>query len=86
MNNIKRWFVMPYLLLCLVAIIHCSIQLILGLVQGNPAGLLPWLGALIAIAPMVGFMMWLGFAGVSGTSRYLPLQLSCAWVGSALAL
>ena len=81
MNKIKRSIIMPYLLLCVGATVHSSIALLINSEQP-----MAWLGAIIAVAPMAGFMVYLGFSGAYRTSRYMPIQLICSWIGSGLAI
>lgn len=79
MNKLKRYYIMPYLLVCLVATIHSLVMLV------RDDDKLAWFGSLLAIAPMLGFMLYLVKSGRSTTPRYMPLQLSCAAVGTLIA-
>lgn len=72
---------MPYLMCCMAATLHGIVS---WLVTGGLS--LAWLGALIAIVPMLGFMVYIAVAGVGHTSRYMPLQLFTALLGTALAV
>jgi peroxiredoxin len=78
-NKIKRVAIMPYLLLCALATLHSSFALISG--TSTP---LAWAGALLATAPMLGFMIYLALSGKSSTSRYMPWQLGSAVTGAGL--
>ncbi len=80
MNTLKRYFVMPYLLACLVAGVHA-----LWRVATDEQLSLGWLGAAIALWPMLGFMIYLALSGSARTSRYMAPQLAGALVGGALA-
>lgn len=79
MNKIKRNIIMPYLLACLLGTLHCLVMLFI-----SDGDWLAWLGGLVAVAPMLGFMMYIGKGGVSSTSRYMPIQLVGALLGSTL--
>ncbi len=81
MNKIKRVIIMPYLLLCIIAILHSLAMLIFSDQKS-----LAWFGVIVALVPMVGFMGYLGASGVGRTSRYMPVQLISALLGSALVL
>jgi peroxiredoxin len=81
MNRFKRLFIMPYLLGCLLATAHALAVIIW---QAGSVSL-AWYGTLLAVVPMVSFIIYLGKAGVSSTSAHLPWQLVCAWAGTALA-
>ena len=72
---------MPYLLLCILAILHSLVMLVF-----SKENSLAWFGVLIALIPMVGFMAYLSVSGVGRTSRYMPIQLTAALLGSALVI
>ena len=79
MQTLKRFFVMPYLLACLLAAAHSLWQLAVA-----DEFALAWLGAVIALLPMLGFMAYLALFTPARTSRYLWPQLLAALVGAAL--
>ncbi len=80
-NRLKRFFVLPWLLLCSTAVLH-------GLWRAVVAGKLSiaWLGALLAVVPVLLFMLMLARGSAPRTSRYLPIPLGLAVAGSLLAL
>lgn len=80
MNKLKRIFVMPYLLACLVAGVHSGWHLFT-----DEQLSLGWLGAAIAVWPMLGFMGFLAVAGRARTSQYMWLQMVAALIGAGLA-
>ena len=79
MNKIKRAVIMPYLMLCIIAILHSLVMVLLSKQHS-----LAWFGVIVALVPMVGFMAYLGASGTGRTSRYMPLQLTASLLGSAL--
>lgn len=81
MDKLKIYFVMPWIMLCLVATVHSVVAIIF---YQHVA--LAWYGALIATAPVLGFFYWVSTANAGRTSKHMPIQLSCAWVGAGLAL
>lgn len=80
MNQLKRFFVMPYLIACLVAGVHSLWHLLT-----DDTLSLGWLGAAIAVWPMLGFMGFLALSGRARTSQYMIVQLSAALLGAGLA-
>lgn len=81
MNKIKRALIMPFLIACLLASLHS----LFGIITSQ-TDQLAWIGSFIAVAPMFGFMIYLGKGGVSHTSRYMPIQLISAVIGSLIVL
>ncbi|HCS29532.1 MAG TPA: hypothetical protein DIW43_18905, partial [Spongiibacteraceae bacterium] len=66
MQTLKRLFVVPYLLACLLAGAH-SVWHILSAEQVA----LAWYGAAVALLPMLGFMVYLAIVPTARTSRYM---------------
>ncbi|MBN49742.1 MAG: hypothetical protein CMN85_09390 [Spongiibacteraceae bacterium] len=81
MQTLKRLFVVPYLLACLLAGAH-SVWHILSAEQVA----LAWYGAAVALLPMLGFMVYLAIVPTARTSRYMWIQLSGALLGGGLAV
>ncbi len=79
--QLKRAFVLPWLALCALASAHSlwSIAVLIPTLQ------LGWLGAFIATAAPLLFMIRLAKTKKARASSYLPLELSAALLGSALA-
>lgn len=80
MQTLKRIFVMPYLLACLLAAGHS----IWHIVTGEQVAL-AWYGAAVALLPMLGFMVFLAVVPTARTSRYMWIQLCGALAGAGLA-
>lgn len=81
MQTLKRLFVVPYLLACLLAAGHTLWQI----ATADPVAL-AWYGAALALLPMLGFMVYLAVFSTARTSRYLWIQLAGALLGGALAI
>lgn len=77
----KRFFVLPYLLLCTAASLHCAWQLLWG--QGFN---LSWLGAWLAVTPVPIFVVMLYGAAFPQPGRFIVIQLITAMVGAALVV
>jgi peroxiredoxin len=80
MTALKRYFPIPYLMIAMVAIGH----IVTHLVRAESVGL-AWVGALIAIAPLVSFMSSLMLVKRPRTWRNQPLMLALAVVGTAVS-
>lgn len=81
MDRLKSYFVIPWLLVMVFAIIHASIAVVF-----YEQVALAWYGILIGFVPMLGFFVWVMRADVSSTSRNLPIQVLASCVGMALAI
>lgn len=81
MQTLKRLFVVPYLLACLLAAGHSLWQI--ATLDQVP---LAWYGAAVALVPMLGFMVYLAAFSTARTSRYLWIQLVGALLGGGLAI
>ena len=80
MNQYKKWYILPWLGLCFVAEIHSLV--VLAFINFD----LAWLGAFIATAPITAFFTWVGFAKPARTSKHMPIQQACVWIGVVLVL
>jgi peroxiredoxin len=81
MTRFKRYFPIPYLIVGVVAIGH----IVTHLVRAESAGL-AWVGALIAIAPLVSFMSSLVLIKRPRTFRNQYLMLGVVLLGTVMAL
>lgn len=81
MSALKRYFPIPYLILGTAAIAHVVLQL----VRSPDAGL-AWVGALVAVVPLVSFMLSLAVIKRARTFRHQYLILALAVVGTAMSL
>lgn len=81
MTRFKRYFPIPYLIAGMVAIGH----ILAHLVRVESAGL-AWVGALIAIVPLVSFMSSLVLIKRARTFRNQYLMLAAALLGTAMSL
>lgn len=79
MDHWKPWFMAPYMLLTMIAVIH---SLGLLVVQGS----LRWAAPLIACLPLLVLMGWFVFAGQARSSANLPGVLIPALVGGLLSI
>ncbi len=80
MNKIKRIWITPYLTLTGFALAHAAYHI-------ATAGLsIAWLSVIVSCGPMMAFMAYLFVAGVSRTSRNMPLQAVGAGVGAIMAI
>jgi len=79
-DALKRYFPIPYLMLALAAIGH----IVVHLVRSPEAGI-AWVGALVAIVPLVTFMSSLMVVKRARTSRYQYLLLALAVIGTAVS-
>jgi hypothetical protein len=80
MKKLKQIFIFPFLVGIGIALGHAIFALATG--QVSPA----WWSVIISCGAMLGFMAYLGLAGVTATSRNMPIQVSCAIIGAAIAL
>lgn len=80
MNRFKRYFPIPYLMVAMAAIVH----IIVHLVRAPEAGL-AWIGALVAIVPLVTFMLSLVVVKRARTFRYQYPLLAIAVIGTGLS-
>jgi len=76
----KRYFPIPYLILGTAAIVH----LVSHLVRSPEAGL-AWVGALVAVVPLVSFMLSLAVIKRARTFRHQYLILALAVVGTTMS-
>lgn len=81
MTRLKRYFPIPYLILGLAVITHSMVHLTL-----TPGPNWAWVGALVAVAPLVLFMLSLAVVKRARTSRNIYFVLACATAGTALSL
>lgn len=81
MQSLKRYFVLPLLSICLLASLHTAWSLF-----SAESLSVAWIGAALALWPFLGFFVYVAKSGKGRTSRIMPLHLSCALLGSALAL
>lgn len=81
MQHLKRYFVVPFLLCCVLASAH-TLWHIATTSPVDPA----WYGAAIALLPMLGFMIFLGIGSRARTSARMPLQCLAAVAGALLSL
>ena len=81
MSALKRYFPIPYLILGTAAITH----VVSHLVRSPEAGL-AWVGALVAVVPLVSFMLSLAVIQRARTFRHQYLILGLAVVGTAMSL
>jgi peroxiredoxin len=79
-NTLKRYFPIPYLIVGTVAIGH----IISHLVRTREAGL-AWTGALMAVVPLVSFMLSLSVFKRARTLRHQYPILALAVIGTALS-
>lgn len=80
MSALKRYFPIPYLILGTAAIAH----LVSHLVRSPEAGL-AWVGALVAVVPLVSFMLSLAVIQRARTFRHQYLILALAVVGTTMS-
>lgn len=80
MSAWKRYFPIPYLILGTAAIVH----LVSHLVRSPEAGL-AWVGALVAVVPLVSFMLSLAVIKRARTFRHQYLILALAVVGTTMS-
>ena len=80
MSALKRYFPIPYLILGTAAIVH----LVSHLVRSPEAGL-AWVGALVAVVPLVSFMLSLAVIKRARTFRHQYLILALAAVGTTMS-
>ena len=77
-NLIKRYFPMPYVAALFIAGFYCLYQLY------NTNFQLAWIGASIAVLPMMLFFAYIATGLVARSRRHSPLQLGAGIVGSVL--
>jgi peroxiredoxin len=80
MSRYKRYFPIPYLVIAMIALGH----IITHLVRAPGAGL-AWVGALVAIAPLVAFMSSLMLFQRARTARNQYPLLALALVGTVIS-
>ena len=80
MNALKRYFPIPYLIAGTVAIGHVIIHLV-----RTPEAGLAWVGALVAIVPLVSFMSSLVLVKRPRTWRNQYLMLALAVIGTVIS-
>lgn len=80
MERLKRYFPIPLVFLLMISSAYSLFQCWRSDFQ------LAWLGAAIAVVPMVGFFIYVTVAKTARTKRYQPLQLFAAILGSLLVL
>ena len=81
MQSLKRYFVVSYLLACMLGSAHV-LWLIATQQPLDPA----WYGAALALWPMLGFMIYLGASSTARTSAQMPWQLGAVVLAAALSL
>lgn len=77
----KRFFVIPYLCLCGVASLHASWQLWTADTLS-----LPWLGAFLAVTPVLVFVPLLYLLPLVYATPYIFVQLATAMLGALLVI
>ncbi|CAA0094302.1 Thiol-disulfide oxidoreductase ResA [Zhongshania aliphaticivorans] len=80
-SRLKRWYAIPYLLLC----IGVSIQSIAYLL-GDAAFSYSWLGALVAVGPLVLFMSVVYALPYTRIVRFIAFPVVSALLGAVLAV
>ncbi|MFT5603919.1 MAG: putative transporter YbjL, partial [Paracoccaceae bacterium] len=80
MQTLKRIFVVPYLLACLLAAGHSLLHIVT-----TEQVSLAWYGAVVTLLPMLGFMVYIAVVPTARTSRYMWIQLTGALVGGGMA-
>lgn len=78
---LKRYFVVPYLLACMLGGAHV-LWLLVTQRPLDPA----WYAAALALWPMLGFMIYLGVSSRARTSAMMPWQLGAVVVAAAISL
>lgn len=77
---LKRYFPIPYLILATAAIVHVVVQMV-----RQPGLGLAWMGALVAVVPLVSFMASLMLFQRARTGRNQYLMLALSVLGTLLA-
>ncbi|POP51619.1 peroxiredoxin family protein [Zhongshania marina] len=80
-SRLKRWYAIPYLLLC----IGVSVQSISHLL-GDTGFSLSWLGAAVAVVPLVLFMTMVYSRPYSRVVRFIAIPVVMALLGAVLAV
>jgi peroxiredoxin len=80
-SRLKRWYAIPYLLLC----IGVSVQSIRHLL-GDTGFSLSWLGAAVAVVPLVLFMTMVYSRPYSRVVRFIAIPVVMALLGAVLAV
>lgn len=80
MNQLKPYFVTPYLMVVFLTFLHSCYELF------SSGFTSAWLGAVIALAPAVVFFLSVFLAGRARTSANLPTLWIGALIGSGVAL
>ncbi|MDF1691937.1 MAG: peroxiredoxin family protein [Zhongshania sp.] len=78
---VKRWYAIPYLLLCSLV----SIQSVLYLLGGNDFSL-SWLGSAVALVPLVVFIGIVYFLPWIGIAHFIAIPVVAVLFGSFLAV
>ena len=81
LSQVKRWYAIPYLLVCIVV----SLQSLAYLFSAN-AFSWSWLGAIVAIGPLVAFIAVVYFLPWSGVANYIAIPVVTALLGAFLAV
>lgn len=80
-SRLKRWYAIPYLLLC----VGVSVQSITHLL-GDKGLSLSWLGAAVAVVPLVLFMTLVYSRPYSRVVRFIAIPVVLALLGAVLAV
>jgi peroxiredoxin len=80
MKRFQRYFPIPYLMVASVAIGHIIVHLVRA-----PEAALAWVGALVAIVPLVSFMSSLVLVKRARTFRYQVPMLAVAVIGTVVS-
>ncbi|WP_372809660.1 peroxiredoxin family protein [Litorivivens sp.] len=81
MHSLKRYFVVPYLLACMLSSAHV-LWVLVAQQPADPA----WYGAALALWPMLGFMIYLGVFSRARTSALMPWQLGAVALAAVISL
>ncbi|NRB42587.1 MAG: redoxin domain-containing protein [Pseudomonadales bacterium] len=77
-NTIKRYFPIPYVAALFIGGFYCLYQLVAS------AGQLAWIGASVAVVPMMLLFAYIATGLTARSRRYSPWQLGAAVLGSVL--
>ncbi len=80
MNTIKHFFPIPFVASLFISTLYTGYQWFTTDYSLN------WLGAFIAVAPMLGFFTYIMVGSVARVPRHLPFQLSGATIGFAICI
>lgn len=81
MHTLKRYFILPWLGLCMLASAHVA-WMLFQLGWNSPG----WLAAALALWPLPLFFLYLGLVETARTSRYLLLPLTLTSLGVVFSL